>query len=82
MVVGIYFEWNGTMSLLIVVSFCILVSYNNELVSQFQKHLQNVPFPCFCGDKEDLLHVTHCIISLLPYEKIHLYQGYFNLLCH
>jgi hypothetical protein len=73
-------EWNN-----VFVDCCVilhLVSYKNELVSQFQKHLQNVPFPCFCGDKEDLLHVTHCIISLLPYEKIHLYQGYFNLLCH
>jgi len=70
------------MSLLIVVSFCILVSYENESVSQLQKHLQNVSFPCLCGDKEDLLHATHCIISLLPYPKIHLCQGYFNMLCH
>jgi hypothetical protein len=80
--VGIYFEWNGTMFLLIVVSFCILVSYKNESVFQLQKHLQNVSFPCLYGDKDDLLHATHCIISLLLYVKIHLYQGYFNMLCH
>jgi hypothetical protein len=33
-------------------------------------------------NKEDLLHVPHCIISLLSLLKIHLYQVYLNMSCH
>jgi hypothetical protein len=37
----------------------------------FQEHLENLSFPCLGANKEDLLHVTHCIISLSLFgEKI------------
>jgi hypothetical protein len=38
-----------------------------------QKHLENLSFPCF-GANEDLLYVTHCIISLSPFGKNYLFQ--------
>jgi hypothetical protein len=47
-------------------------------------------FPCFfnalsLGPKEDLLHVTHCIISLLPYDQnsfmSELFQYVMNMYC-
>ncbi len=33
-----------------------------------------------CTNKEDLLHVTHCIISLLSLLKIYLHKGFST--CH
>jgi hypothetical protein len=35
----------------------------------FQKHLEDFSFPYLGGNKEDLLHVTHCIISLQSFGK-------------
>ncbi len=34
------------------------------------------------ANKENLLHMQHCIISLLHFAEIHLYHGYFNMSCH
>jgi len=33
------------------------------------------------ANKENLLHVTHYIVSSLPFS-LKLYQGYFNMSCH
>jgi hypothetical protein len=61
-----------------------LASRTFEKKSCFAKiFLNNFSYAFSLGtNKEDLLHVTHCIISLLSLFKIHLYHGYFNMSCH
>jgi hypothetical protein len=51
------------------ISFHVSISYQNDSSFALQEHLENLSFPCLGANKEDLLHVTHCIISLPPFGK-------------
>lgn len=54
----------------------------------FKNSFHMVFFFCFSHalglsvNKEDLLHITHCIISLLFFSKFIYIKVYFNMLCH
>ncbi len=71
------------------------ISYGNELVSLISKTFRIFSilqgylfFSCFSivfsfgANKEDLLHVTHCIYHYYSSIEIHLYQNYFSMSCH
>jgi hypothetical protein len=76
-VVGIYFEWNGMMSFVTFAFFHILVSYMIEFWAS--KTFGDFILFYFGANKDILLYVAHCIISPIPFAKIHLYLGYFNM---
>jgi hypothetical protein len=80
-VIGIYFEWNGTMSFAIYV-YHASISYRNELVFNATRTFGKIScsirifFPFFSNaycpgaNKGDLSHVTHCTIPLLSFVQI------------
>jgi len=57
-----------------------LTTFKKNLVSQ-----RYLLFPYFFNvfsfgaNKEDLLHVIHCVISSYPFIEIRLHQNYFNI---
>jgi hypothetical protein len=66
--IGIYFGWNGTMSF-VIFAFLIPISYKNELESHTSKTFGEFIFSCLCANKQNILHVTHCITSLLSFDQ-------------
>jgi hypothetical protein len=44
-----------------------------------QNHVGKKNSPCFGANKEDLLHVTHCIISLSPFGNKYLFLTQYDI---
>ncbi len=66
--IDIFVEWNGIMSFVIFVSFSVWNSYRIEFVSCNSKIFKNL-FSILGATKKKLLHVTHCIMSLLFFDQ-------------
>jgi hypothetical protein len=61
-----WMEWNNVFCDLCL--FFISISYKNELVFH-SKTFGEFIFSCLCANKQNILHVTHCIISLLSFDQ-------------
>jgi hypothetical protein len=88
-------EWNNVF--IIFMAFCTSITYKNELVYHisriFEKNLVCltkifVYFFCsfnvfsFDANKDNLLHVTHCTISLVTLGQNSFISKLFQMSCH
>jgi hypothetical protein len=61
-----WMEWNNVFCDLCL--FFIPISYKNELESHISKIFGEFIFSCLCANKQNILHVSHCSISLLSFD--------------
>jgi len=81
LVVGIYFEWNGTMPFVIFVFFQLSFIYQWINVYCFENLLENFILFCLCANQKNLLFLHIASYHYYHFSEIYLYWGYFNMSC-